>query len=135
METLRDYALEKLTASGEVDEMRRRHAAYYVALAESAAPYLMGSGQIEWLTRLRREHENIRTVLRWAHDRGEIEASLRMLGALWRYWQTGALVGEGRVWLNQALADAEASSSTGSEVSEVSDVLRAKCYHAAGALA
>ena len=58
LETLREYGLECLTACGEAEDMRRAHADYYLALAETAEPALVGADQREWLVRLEAEHEN-----------------------------------------------------------------------------
>jgi hypothetical protein len=86
---------------------------------------LLTGEQIAWLIRLSHEHDNLRAALRWAQDHSESETTLRIIGALWRYWQTGNRVGEGRAWLYPALAtDALVPAH-----------VRAKAYHAAGALA
>jgi predicted ATPase/DNA-binding CsgD family transcriptional regulator len=104
LEMIREYALERLAASGDLDTTRERHAAYYVALAEQAEPELWGAEEHAWLRRMEQEHENFRAVLRWAGERGEGELSLRLAGALADFWWIRDYLREGRRWLEQALA-------------------------------
>jgi predicted ATPase len=86
LETIREYALEHLEASGEATALRRRHAEYYLGLAERAAPWLDGPEQARWLHRLGVERDNFRAALRWALEQDEAELGLRLGGALWRFW-------------------------------------------------
>jgi hypothetical protein len=104
LETIREYGLEQLEARGEADATRWRHAACYVALAETAEPLLLGRDQIVWLRRLDPERENIRAVLR-ASIEGRIdgELGLRLVGALTWYWSFRSLAGEGRTWAEAIL--------------------------------
>ena len=104
LETIREHARERLELGGEAEEARRRHAAYYLALAERAEPELVGAAQPAWLDRLEREHDNLRAALRWATDRGEAETASRLGGALWRFWLVRGHLGEGRARLDAALA-------------------------------
>ena len=76
LETIREYGLEALATNGEVEATRQAHAAYYLKLAEEAEPELAGSQQVIWLERLEREHDNLRAVMRWSLERGEIEHSI-----------------------------------------------------------
>ena len=87
LETIREYALERLVARGDDEAVRRRHAAFYLVLAEEAEPGLLGPQQREWLERLDSERDNIRAALGWALDAGEAEVGLRIGSALWRFWQ------------------------------------------------
>ena len=101
LETVREYALERLVEVEEETETRRRHAAYCLSLAEHADP-----GQSvpqEWLDRLQVEHDNLRSALTWsiAHNP---ELALRLAGGLWRFWSQRGYWSEGRGWLEQALA-------------------------------
>ncbi len=102
-ETLRQYALERLEESGEALEIRRRHAEYFLVLAEEAEPRLFGSEQEQVLARLDREHDNLRLALRWSGEAGGTEVGLRLAGALWRFWQVRGYLREGRAWLDRLL--------------------------------
>jgi tetratricopeptide (TPR) repeat protein len=124
LETIREYALEQLGASGESEVLRQQHAAYYLAVAELAEPELRGPEQIVWLKRLEQEHDNLRAALRWAAERGAAEVGVRLAAALWWFWWT-YLVTEGRTWLEDAL-----TRSSG-----LPGVLRAKALKGAGWLA
>jgi predicted ATPase/DNA-binding CsgD family transcriptional regulator len=105
LEPVRQYALERLEESGQAEEVRRRHASFFVTLAEEAEPKLWGPEDREWLERLETEHDNIRAALSWALERGEAELSLMLAGALRRFWDAHGHLGEGRRWLEQALAE------------------------------
>jgi predicted ATPase len=85
LETIHEHAREKLEESGETEEIRRAHAAYFLALAEEAESELKGPGQVGWLERLEAEADNLRAALSWSLERGEAETALRLAGALWWY--------------------------------------------------
>ena len=85
-ETLRQYALARLSESGQTEEMRRRHATYFLSLVERANEHIATSKQGVWIDRLERESDNLRTALHWSFDVGDTETALRLGGALWRYW-------------------------------------------------
>jgi tetratricopeptide (TPR) repeat protein len=108
LETVREYAREKLEESGEAQETRRRHAEHYLALAERAEPELLGTDQGLWLRRLRTEFANLREAHAWSLEPDEDsrqsaeELGLRLAGALWRFWQMEGMK-EGRRWLETAL--------------------------------
>jgi len=128
LETVREYALGHLTASGESEAVSRRHAAYYLALGEEAEPHLAGERQAPWLARLAREHDNLRAALDWSLGAGaEPLVALRLAAAIWRFWLTRGYAGEGRRWLGRALAAAPAVEATAA--------VRAQALAAAGALA
>jgi predicted ATPase/DNA-binding XRE family transcriptional regulator len=104
LETIREYAAERLESSGEADEMHRAHALYYLALAEATQPESAVSPQREWWwTRLEKEHDNLRAALRWAIQNGERDTAARFALALWRFWSARHL-GEGFRWLEAILA-------------------------------
>jgi tetratricopeptide (TPR) repeat protein len=103
LETVREYALEQLETAGEGEAHGRRHAAYFLALAEQAEPELHGADQRSWLDRLDRELDNLRAALSWAHEAGQTELGLRLAGAIGRFWWTRRYVGEGREWLERFL--------------------------------
>ena len=104
LETIREYATERLAASGEMATYQDAHAAYFLALAEAAEPELQGAGQLAWLDRLEQEHDNLRAALRWALERGATETAVRLAGALHWFWFMRGHFSEGRAWLEQALA-------------------------------
>ena len=110
LETIREYGLEALQTSGEMEVTRRAHAVYYLQLAEEAEPELKGPQQTMWLERLEREHENLRAVLQWSLEQaGDEEATqrketaLRLGAALRRFWLMHGHLSEGRSFLEQAL--------------------------------
>lgn len=124
LETLREYALEKLTEQGEVEKFSQRHACYYAGLAEQAGQNLQGAAQLNWVERLAAEQENLRAALQWLvvrahtgpdggdisnenHPLGKSEAALlalRMAGAMAGYWDLRGYVSEGRKWFQRVLA-------------------------------
>jgi non-specific serine/threonine protein kinase len=104
LETVREYGAEKLRAAGEHEEFLRRHALYYLSVAEAGAPALTGPSQASWMERLDAEHDNLRKALRWAVEGGDAAVGLRLGGALWRYWQARGHFSEGQRWLEAALA-------------------------------
>jgi predicted ATPase/DNA-binding SARP family transcriptional activator len=112
LETIREYALDRLTARGDGEAVRRRHADYYVALSEEAEPGLVGPQQREWLERLDAERDNIRAALTWAVDTGEADVGLRIGTALWRYSQLRSLEQEVRERLKELLALGSGSPAT-----------------------
>jgi predicted ATPase/DNA-binding CsgD family transcriptional regulator len=132
--TIREYGLEALAASGEIESTRRAHAAYYLALAEQAELELGGPQQGAWLDRLEREHDNLRAALQWTVEQGEtqhsMEMALRLGGALRRFWWTLGHWSEGRSFLERALAMEVSLADTGIDAS-----VRAKALLAAANLA
>jgi len=104
LETIQMFAAERLAERGETDELRRRHALAYLALAEAAAQWLPGNDQRRWLDRLVAEHDNLRVAVAWAIAERETEAALRLGAALWRYWQMRGHLEEGRAAMAAILA-------------------------------
>jgi predicted ATPase/class 3 adenylate cyclase len=104
LQTLRQYRQQKLAASGAAERIRERHAAYYLAVAEAAAPQLVGADQLPRLARLDREHDNLRAALDWCAASGRAEPGLRLGVALWRFWEARGHRTEGRARLAQLLA-------------------------------
>jgi predicted ATPase/DNA-binding CsgD family transcriptional regulator/transcriptional regulator with XRE-family HTH domain len=116
LESLHELGLEQLDAADEVEELRRRHASYFLGLAEAADTELIGPDQIGWLDRLEGELDNLRAVLGWslaasdgAGERTEI--GLRIAGALQWLWLHHDHLGEARGWLDATLAMAGTAAS------------------------
>ena len=103
LETIREYAQERLKESGEAESIKRAHAECFLALAEEAEPRLGGPEEEAWLDRLEREHDNIRAALSWSMEHDEVELALRLGGALQRFWTIAGYYSEGRSWLEAAL--------------------------------
>jgi non-specific serine/threonine protein kinase len=106
LESIRDYALERLAEAGELDAAGRIHALYYLALAERAEPELTGREQRTWFRRLELAHENLRAALCWFGDHGESELGLRLATALGYFWEARGYMAEGQRQLEEALAQA-----------------------------
>jgi hypothetical protein len=124
LQTVRDVALERLEASGDGDEIRRRHAEWFLHLALQAQASVGGGGQEAWLGRIEAEHDNLRALLRWAIDAGDPLAAT-MVGMLWRFWYARGYLSEGRRWLDAIAARAEA----------LPDAVRARLLLGLGAIA
>ena len=103
LETIREYALEQLEASGETKQLRDRHAGYFLALAEAAAPALLGWQQQAWLARLDAEIDNLRAALSWAIEQDDLALGLRLCVGLTQYWQMRSAGGEACRWFDALL--------------------------------
>ncbi len=103
LETIHEFALEKLEESSDAEAIKRAHAEYFLALAEEAEPRLWGPEDAAWLDRLEQEHDNMRAALSWAIEHEEAEFALRLGGALRWFWYMEGYYGEGRRWLEAAL--------------------------------
>jgi tetratricopeptide (TPR) repeat protein len=126
LETIREFASERLAQSGDEDDLRRRHAEWVLSFAVEAEPHLVGEDQVLWLNRAEREHDNVRTALQWALDHGEADVGLRIGAPLWRFWQQRGHLREGRRWMESLLSLPSAAERTAH---------RAKALGAAGSLA
>jgi predicted ATPase/DNA-binding XRE family transcriptional regulator len=104
LEPVRQYALEKLEESAETATTRKRHAERFVNLAETAKPVFLGLEYPVWSGRLERDHDNLREVLRWAREAGDVCAGLRLVGALSWFWWTHGYLHEGRRWAEELLS-------------------------------
>jgi non-specific serine/threonine protein kinase len=125
LESIRSFGVELLGTCGELAEMRRRHARYFVELAEDAEPALVGPAMGDTLDRLEREYDNFRAVLTWSVESGELELGLRLAGALNRFWMMRGRLSEARHWLERALP---LGAGLGASI-------RAKAFNTAGVLA
>jgi len=126
LETIREYAWERLVDAGESEGLRERHRDCFLALVEDAEPKLTGAAQGVWLHRLDMEHENLRASLDWSLAEPGARGGLRLCGALQRFWWTRGHLSEGREWCARILAKAGAEERT---------LERAKVLNGAGLLA
>jgi len=123
LETIREYAWERLTAAGEAEQTRDRHLDYYLALAERATRLFNQEQAQEWFAIIEEEYENFRAVLSWASERADTEAELRMGSAICQYWSIRGNLGEGYKWMEAALAKSR----------DAPVAVRAKVLHSAAA--
>ncbi len=124
LETIREYGLAQLKATGREVDSRERHAEYYRQLAEQADPELRGAAQALWLARLEQEHDNIRAALTWVLPHQAATAA-RLAAAMGRFWNIRGYLDEGRRWLSAAL----------NKQDTISAEVRAGLYDAVGRLA
>jgi predicted ATPase/DNA-binding CsgD family transcriptional regulator len=127
LETIREFGLEQLNHTHELESARRAHATYYLAFAEDAERELTGADQKSWLQRLEREQDNMRAALHWAIEHSEVEFTQRMAGALQPFWFRRGHWSEGRRWLEESLAIDPGAVQN--------QLIRAKALFAAGMLA
>ena len=107
LDTIRQYARDRLLESGESESIRDRHLEFFLHFAEYAEPKLRSQAQLEWLNRLEVEHDNLRTALAWSLESGKSEHALQLAGALYYFWGLGAHISEGQRWMGEALALSE----------------------------
>jgi predicted ATPase len=112
LQTIREYALEKLAESGESDATRRRHAEWVLALADSAKPVLTSGEDAPILDRLVLEHDNIRAAITWSIETGEAGIGMRIAEGIWRFWQQRGHLAEGRALVERLLALPAAAAPT-----------------------
>jgi predicted ATPase/DNA-binding SARP family transcriptional activator len=106
LETVREYAAERLAAEGDEPSLRRRHARHFRELLDEAwAPLRIGDTAV-WTDRIAAEHDNLRAALTWARAAGEHDELLRLAEGLWYFWWVHGDLREGREWLSAALAAA-----------------------------
>ncbi|MGH3093068.1 MAG: ATP-binding protein [Gaiellaceae bacterium] len=103
LETIREFARERLLESGEEEDLARRHGAWFLDLAERASPELHAHKASDWLELLEDEHDNLRAVLDRALADGEAEVALRLTGAIWTFWFTRGYWSEARRRFDAAL--------------------------------
>jgi predicted ATPase len=106
LESIREFASEQLAASGEMIQAERAFEAFLIGRAKSAAAGLSGPEQLEWLERLEADHDNLRAALGRAFERSDAETALQLAPRLWQFWRLRGYLGEGRSWLERALAAA-----------------------------
>jgi predicted ATPase/class 3 adenylate cyclase len=103
LETVREYAIERLDEDPDSMDVRRRHARFFLALAVRGESHLIGADQKEWLDRFDRDHSNLRAALKWSIEAGEVAAGQEAAGALWRFWHQRGHLAEGRRKLEMLL--------------------------------
>lgn len=124
LETIREFAAERLALRPDVDHVRARHVQTYLALIETAAPHFTDDQQRKWLDLVSVDHDNLRAALTHALASGDAETAQRISGAMWRFWQMRGFLSEGRVRSDTALM-----AGPGSPIS------RLKALEGAGGLA
>ena len=117
LETVREYALERLEESGESERLRRRHATYFLELTEEAERASQGPLQGVWLDRLEAEYDNLRGALAWSlTPQGDAEIGLQLTGALSHFWYVRGHHSESRMWLQNALEQGSGSTAARARV-------------------
>lgn len=139
LETVREYARDRLQSTALQTHWQRRHLAYFLAVAEEAEPAFTGNDQQVWLDRLEAEHANFRSALDWSVAAGGDAASgLRLSGALFRFWSIRGYLAEGSGWLARLIAAApdtpspvlsKALSAAGTLALEQGDYASSMAYH------
>jgi predicted ATPase/class 3 adenylate cyclase len=109
LETIHEFARERLEEGGEAEEVKRAHAEFFLALAEETEPELRGPRQFSWFERLETEHDNLRAALSWSLETGNAELRLRIGGALRWFWNVRGYAGEGWRWVAAGLSGGEAA--------------------------
>jgi predicted ATPase/tRNA A-37 threonylcarbamoyl transferase component Bud32 len=104
LDTIYEYAQERLVEQGEAEELRRRHATYFLELAETGQREFTGPQQKAWIERLDAEHDNLRAALRWTIEQADWETAARLAGALGRFWYVRGYLSEGRNWIEHILS-------------------------------
>lgn len=103
LDVIQEYAAERLLEVAETESTARRHALYYLELAEEGEARLVGARQLEWHGRLDAERGNLRRAIAWALQQADNLLALRFTVALWRYWRHSGEYAEGRRWSESAL--------------------------------
>ncbi len=125
LEMIREYGLGRLEACGEREDIQRRHATYYLTIAEGIEPNVSGREQSVVVSMLAREQDNLRAALAWAIEHDEAEIAQRLCGALGRFWEVSTQFQEAHRWIDAALEMTQ----------ETPPVVRAKLLMAASRLA
>ncbi len=128
LEPIRQFAEEMLVQQGMLAQLKARHAAHFVALAQNAREALLGLDAAAWMSRLEADHANMQAAIQWALQTQQPEIVLRIGQGIFRFWFRRGLWRDGLAWLEQALAMDEAASTTPLDI-------RAKALRAAGTMA
>lgn len=134
LETVRQYARDKLLESGEGEDVRNKHLAYFLELVEAAEPHLEGFEYLEWSAKLNNEYDNIRAALEWGLTK-DIEAALRLVGTISFFWLTKGYSAEGYRWAKEVLEKAKAYTRSNPEIGKKFLNAHAKAYLALSRIA
>ncbi len=107
VEAIREFAAARLQEAGEAPQARRRHARHFADLAIQSSSSLAGPDARRWAAGLASAVDDLRAMLQWTLDHGEIDLGLEVGGALWRWWLTSGRLSAGRAWLDRLLAAAD----------------------------
>ncbi len=132
-ETIRQYARDKLLEAGESVQVRNRHLDFFLKFAEEAEPHFNSHEEMEWMSRLESEVDNLRAALEWAME-NDVEIALRLGVALHLFWSRHGYEAEGRPMLSEALARLKALPTVEGEEARQRIALKAKALNALGVL-
>ena len=132
LETIREFAGEKLAESGEAEALRNRHAEYFADLSEKADVDSFNNLRHEWVALLTAEHDNARAALEWAYKRGDLVTVIRLSSSMMWFWNIGGFISEGRQWAETSLDRIDAQDPG---VPVIEEQLHAKALFVAGYLA
>ena len=104
LQPVREYAFDQLDIHAEAEQTQRRHARYFMEMAQNAEPAIGSPGQLRWVRCIKQERENLQLALQWMLDRQEIEMAFTLLGAVWRYYNMLNIWDETKSWMERALA-------------------------------
>ena len=104
LETIREFAMGQAIARDRWEDLRCRHGELFLELAEEASGQVMGSAKRHWLDRLEQDHDNLRAAISWAIETDRAEIALRLIAAMWRFWQMRGYLAEGLERAQHALA-------------------------------
>jgi tetratricopeptide (TPR) repeat protein len=109
LETMHEFALERLEARGEVAVLRRQHALFFLAFAEAADLHFHSPTQEAWMQRLDYDYDNLRAVLTWSHhESSHTDIGAQIAAIMWWYWLRRSMISEGRTWLERMIGPREA---------------------------
>jgi non-specific serine/threonine protein kinase len=132
LETIRQYARDRLIDAGESESVRDRHFDWFLELAEWVEPELIGPEQVAWLDRLETDHDNFRAALAWGLDSRPAVEGLRLAGALWRLWHVRDRQTEGLDWLRRTLTAPGAEIATTARAKALQGVVELTLFEAGG---
>jgi predicted ATPase/Tfp pilus assembly protein PilF len=139
LETIREFALERLQTSGKMGAVQQRHADFFLALAEEALPHLYEPDRDVWLARLERDGDNLRAALAWTTQEPSescaLDTGMRLAGILGWYWFMRGQLQEGRSWLEHLLARAQESDQTNQRHDAARDAALGMAHHGMAGMA